>query len=446
MKMNLNPKESDPLAIIHAVLFVLSIRSGADKEQLKSLRPHIEQIQQRGIRPVIAVTMKDTVKNKEFLDKCYHAIVQFTGLQSRDVILISNYTSELLRNTQKDLVLWHLLKLLVDEASVNYPKFSESRSPRPMRQFGPPPGSGLCDQHQKRVRVPVSSLEEICPEWALLEKEAITKEETERPIPRRLSKASTTCAIPATTKAVEKLFLVNSVTKSKQGMMMSPNTVATLDSFRKECVTKLGMDSSGLGFVNPQTSNVIPLPKEPATRLKDVIVENEDGEFYILTEEEEEESFFRGTVTVLFDGADGGVRVVLRQVPISSTLAELRAVVAEQAHAKNFSFLDKAGGVVPDRKEKATYVKDLVDPVQGNIRASAAIEICTERREHQQTVLLAFDPKLEKLSALRPLVVTVAGTKFVFIVDGAPISPYQEHEVSVHAAILNGQVTIRLVE
>lgn len=123
-------RDVDPLAVIHAVLFVMPIGTALEQEKLDIMRNHIKMILRRGIRPLIVVTFAGTIASEKELEESYQRIVNATGLEVTDVVLIDNYTSELLRNMQKDLKYWEILAKILDECKKNWMRFSEQREHR----------------------------------------------------------------------------------------------------------------------------------------------------------------------------------------------------------------------------------------------------------------------------------------------------------------------------
>jgi hypothetical protein len=143
--------------IIDAVIFLIPVGTSQDAELLEVLAHNIQSALEAGIRPVIVINYLNTVKSEDELSTACNTIFTHTHLALNDIFKIDNYDNETVRNMDKELQYWKILKKAFAEASKNIRNRSRHKpsTPKPQITINPPIHSdnicNICNKSYSKV-------------------------------------------------------------------------------------------------------------------------------------------------------------------------------------------------------------------------------------------------------------------------------------------------------
>jgi hypothetical protein len=104
---------------IDAVIFLIPIGTSQSPDLLEVLAGNIQCALETGMRPIVIINYLNNLKDEDELKRAYDVIYSQTHLSHNDIFEIDNYDHEKIRNMEKDLQYWKILKKVFNEATKN---------------------------------------------------------------------------------------------------------------------------------------------------------------------------------------------------------------------------------------------------------------------------------------------------------------------------------------
>ncbi|KAH3762122.1 hypothetical protein Pelo_6043 [Pelomyxa schiedti] len=106
----------DKASIIHSVILLVPIGTGANPQALEILGTHVKAIIRAGRKPIVVCNFVNRVSDELEVEENYKKIRSATFLPEKCVIKFDNYVEETHRNMEKDLQYWGILRLAFTNA------------------------------------------------------------------------------------------------------------------------------------------------------------------------------------------------------------------------------------------------------------------------------------------------------------------------------------------